>query len=121
MNATEKKYVLRRLKEEFNKLNSEITKEYSIESKRLSNKQRIEAFNKGDYKIKKSATSTHYVADLIEFNGERKAEIFHDKIRPIKRKLLVEYNRACDGVMLGDSKEALTIIQQFSSIDWKKL
>lgn len=118
MNQQQRKYALARVSEikEYKLL--KLKEECTEKEARLNDKERLEAFKKGEFKIRKDvskiSTYTHIV-NVVTFNAE-KEKVFFDKIFTAKSALIEKQaSKVADEIMLGDALEAMKLLEKFEA------
>lgn len=118
MNQQQRKYALARVSEIKTVKIERLKKELTKPAVRLNKEQRLSAFRKGEFTIKKEATEISnytYVVDIISFNAESEEKFDKEKFH--KQSLLIEKqaNQVSDEIMLGDAQEAMRLLEKFEA------
>jgi len=125
MNQQQKKYALKRIETIRDEKVKATRGKAKYEAERFTDRERFEAFKKGEYKMRPGVTEIGGWTDLVKvcvFKDEeniKKIELANSKIkRDIEKKvreIVNEADNVADEVMLGDEKEALRLIRAFAA------
>jgi len=116
MNSTQLKYAKGRANDIYRERNDAITKKYKAKCKTISEKDKLKALLKGEVSIKPYKEGAYYQ------NAWYNYVVFHDEVefdfascKKEEEALKNEYQKILDQLVLGDSEEALRLLEQFRS------
>ena len=117
MNQKEKQYALDRISQIANQKIAAIKLKHTKEGVSLTSAERLAALKNGDFKVRPGINGVPTYAEIKNvfiFTAEKAAQSDDVKIEAEIAKVGREATRIKDQLMLGDSQEALQLIEQFS-------
>lgn len=124
MNNAERTYAMNRLTALYNEKERTLSRECSIPAVELKGKDLLAALRKGTLKVRgghtgngrygSPITEDTYLGDVFDFSPHNKDAAMKPDYETRITKLKAEYSTITDQLMLGDSAEALALIQEFA-------
>ena len=117
MNQKEKQYALDRVTAIANSKISAIKAKHTTPGTLLNSEQRLAALKKGEFKLKPGLTQVRgydEIRDVFTFPGDKAGSEDTKRIEAETDKVQAEATRIKDQLMLGDSQQALDLIDNFS-------
>lgn len=126
MNQTQKNYIRKRVEGMLQTKISDARVKLTVKAERLTNRQRVRMIQDGEVKMKPKRELDNingiYGANLdtvFDFSKyETKGGLDNTAYQAGIKKLRAKANSINDKVMLGDSEEALKLIEEFESFDY---
>lgn len=118
MNQQQRKYALARVAEIKNYKIKKLQEDCETKAVYLSEKERFQAFQKGQFRIKKDISKiSNYtdVVSVIAFDAEKERSFDDQKFKRESIKIEKEANKVSDEIMLGDAQEAMRLLEKFES------
>lgn len=118
MNQKEKQYALDRVSAIAQAKVEAIKKKFTTDGTVLTGAQRLAALKKGAFKVRADVAAVHPYSDIhdvITFDGDKPGSKDEARIASETAKVNAEATRIKDKLMLGDSKEALALIEKFAA------
>lgn len=118
----EKKYAIERVTQICHQKTIVAKGKYVTPKKKLIAEEKYQLISKGKVKLFPETHSNmsrlEYVdlVDAFDFSAYESDEIESDKYQPVVEKINALKQSACDQIMLGDSQEAMRIIQELSDM-----
>lgn len=117
MNKQQKDYAIGRINSITAEKIAAIKAKYTKPGIKLSPEERLVALKQGKFKVRTSVSAIYSstdVEDAVLFTGERETQRDDVKIDAESAKVHAEATRIKDQLMLGDSEQALAMIEKFS-------
>ena len=123
MNQTQRNYAIEQLNGIRADRVRDFTQAHTVPGARLSQKEKVKALRKGEFKILPEADvgystyNEHHsfaLADVVTFPGERKAVVNKKAVDAFTAKETKRYRGVVNEIMLGDSDVALKLIEAYS-------
>lgn len=120
MNLTQKKYLLKRIREEKELMSKEIRQYYRTPAVTISHKERLEALREGRFKLREDSERYSINTSLFIFEGETPAKVDMEKTDKALNLVSRKASILSDQVMLGSSEEAAEMLESFRDLNWKE-
>jgi len=118
MNQHQRKYAISRVSEIKNYKIKKLQEDCETKAVYLTEKERFEAFKKGQFKIRKDASKISNYTDVVSivcFDAEKERTFDEAKFKKECSKIEKEASRVSDEIMLGDAQEAMRLLEKFES------
>ena len=115
MNQQQRKYARERVEQIFKSASDDLRKKHTTQAVRLTEKQKIAALKKGEFKVLNTARNRcGYLSEFVSFDAEKEKTVSIE-LNPALKKLENKKNAVLDKIMLAESEEALKAIEKFQS------
>jgi len=121
MSASEKKYAVERIGEVLRVKQAAVYKANEIPAKTLSKKKKYDMIKKGEVPLKPRDSQNNYghLSDFFDFSKHESVAKRPERCGVLIDRLEKKAAAARDQIMLGDSAEALRLIQELESFNVK--
>lgn len=118
MNEKQRQYALNRTAEIFKQKKQEIEDRFTQPEVKLDFRQKHELIRQGDVLLLPEVDLNYYTKlhEAYDFtNHERKAAVDHTRSNAALASLTQEYHKVRDQIMLGDTQEAVKLLEQLAN------
>lgn len=120
MNQTQIKYVRERLKTLYDMKRRKIDSDYAYNKlPSMTLEQKIDDIQKGKFMLRPGVemSSVAPIETCIKFREEDERATFYEEGKQKKERLLAEYNRILDELILGDAQKAVDALKDFTNFE----